>query len=63
MSFVLLSFKGKFYLVNLVDIFGYVNFVDEVVVFFWLVDGVCLVVDVVEGVQINIEQIIWYVVF
>lgn len=50
MSLVFFNIKGKFYFVNIIDILGYVDFVDEVVVVFWLVDGVCLVVDVVEGV-------------
>lgn len=58
MSLVLQSSKGKSHLVNLVDTPGHVNFVDEVAASFRLVDGVCLVVDVVEGVQVNTEQII-----
>ncbi|PTD01519.1 Pre-mRNA-splicing factor cwf10 [Fusarium culmorum] len=58
MSLVLPSTKGKSHLVNLIDTPGHVNFVDEVAASFRLVDGVCLVVDVVEGVQINTEQII-----
>jgi U5 small nuclear ribonucleoprotein component len=62
MSLVLPSSKGKSHLVNLVDTPGHVNFVDEVAASFRLVDGVCLVVDVVEGVQINTEQIIRHAV-
>ncbi|KAJ3471673.1 hypothetical protein MRS44_001772 [Fusarium solani] len=48
MSLVLPSTKGKSHLVNLIDTPGHVNFVDEVAASFRLVDGVCLVVDVVE---------------
>ncbi|KAF4124905.1 116 kDa U5 small nuclear ribonucleoprotein component [Geosmithia morbida] len=58
MSLVLQSSKGKSHLVNFIDTPGHVNFVDEVAASFRLVDGVCLVVDVVEGVQVNTEQII-----
>lgn len=62
MSLVLQSSKGKSHLVNLIDTPGHVNFVDEVAASLRLVDGVCLVVDVVEGVQINTEQIIKHAV-
>ncbi|KAF4463921.1 elongation factor 2 [Fusarium albosuccineum] len=62
MSLVLPSTKGKSHLINLIDTPGHVNFVDEVAASFRLVDGVCLVVDVVEGVQINTEQIIRHAV-
>lgn len=62
MSLVLQSSKGKSHLVNFIDTPGHVNFVDEVAASFRLVDGVCLIVDVVEGVQINTEQIIKHAV-
>lgn len=62
MSLVLQSSKGKSHLVNFIDTPGHVNFVDEVASSFRLVDGVCLIVDVVEGVQINTEQIIKHAV-
>ncbi|KAG6049181.1 hypothetical protein E4U17_006908 [Claviceps sp. LM77 group G4] len=62
MSLVLQSSKGKSHLVNVIDTPGHVNFVDEVAAAFRLVDGVCLVVDVVEGVQVNTEQIIKHAV-
>ncbi|KAK4149125.1 Pre-mRNA-splicing factor cwf10 [Chaetomidium leptoderma] len=62
MSLVLPSTKGKSHLVNIIDTPGHVDFVDEVAASFRLVDGVCLVVDVVEGVQINTEQIIRHAV-
>lgn len=62
MSLVLPNSKGKSHLVNLIDTPGHVNFVDEVAASLRLVDGICLVVDVVEGVQINTEQIIKHAV-
>ncbi|KAK2741038.1 hypothetical protein FQN57_005775 [Myotisia sp. PD_48] len=60
MSLVLNSTKGKSHLFNIIDTPGHVNFVDEVAASLRLVDGVVLVVDVIEGVQINTEQIIRY---
>ncbi|KAI1441469.1 P-loop containing nucleoside triphosphate hydrolase protein [Annulohypoxylon stygium] len=62
MSLVLQSTKGKSHLFNIIDTPGHVNFVDEVAASLRLVDGVALVVDVVEGVQVNTEQIIKHVV-
>ena len=62
MSLVLQSSKGKSHLVNFIDTPGHVNFVDEVAASLRLVDGVCLVVDVIEGVQVNTEQIIKHAV-
>ncbi|KAL2271245.1 hypothetical protein VTJ83DRAFT_616 [Remersonia thermophila] len=62
MSVVLQSTKGKSHLFNILDTPGHVDFVDEVAASFRLVDGVCLVVDVVEGVQVNTEQIIKHAV-
>ena len=62
MSLVLEGMKGKSHLFNILDTPGHVNFVDEVAASLRLVDGVVLVVDVVEGVQINTEQIIKYAV-
>ena len=61
-SLVLQGTRGKSHLVNILDTPGHVNFVDEVAASLRLVDGVVLVVDVVEGVQINTEQIIKYAV-
>ena len=58
MSLVLQSTKGKSHLFHIMDTPGHVNFVDEVAASMRLADGVVLVVDVVEGVQINTEQII-----
>ncbi|SPQ18329.1 1cb5e390-cb61-4c19-a383-df62b8af22c5 [Thermothielavioides terrestris] len=62
MSLVLSSSKGKSHLFNIIDTPGHVDFVDEVAASLRLVDGVCLVVDVVEGVQVNTEQIIKHAV-
>jgi U5 small nuclear ribonucleoprotein component len=62
MSLVLQSTRGKSHLLNILDTPGHVNFVDEVASSLRLVDGVVLVVDVVEGVQVNTEQIIKHAV-
>jgi U5 small nuclear ribonucleoprotein component len=62
MSLVLQSTVGKSHLLNIIDTPGHVNFVDEVASSLRLVDGVVLVVDVVEGVQVNTEQIIRHAV-
>ncbi|KAL3470465.1 P-loop containing nucleoside triphosphate hydrolase protein [Aspergillus californicus] len=62
MSLVLQNTKGKSHLFNIIDTPGHVNFVDEVAASSRLVDGVVLVVDVVEGVQANTEQIIKHAV-
>ncbi|KAK9494206.1 P-loop containing nucleoside triphosphate hydrolase protein [Lipomyces doorenjongii] len=58
MTLLLPNGKGKSHLFNIVDTPGHVNFVDEVASAFRLVDGVVVVVDVVEGVMVNTEQII-----
>lgn len=62
MSLVLQSTKGKSHLFNVLDTPGHVDFVDEVAASVRLADGVVLVVDVVEGVQVNAEQIIKHAV-
>ncbi len=62
MSLVLQSTRGKSHLFNILDTPGHVNFVDEVASSLRLVDGVVLVVDVVEGVQVNTEKIIKHAV-
>lgn len=62
MSLILQGTRGKSHLLNILDTPGHVNFVDEVAASLRLVDGVVLVVDVVEGVQINTEQIIKYAI-
>ncbi|GBE77516.1 Pre-mRNA-splicing factor cwf10 [Sparassis crispa] len=58
MSLVLSSSSGKSHLIHLIDTPGHVNFVDEVAAAMRLVDGVVLVVDVVEGVMVNTEAVI-----
>ncbi|WFC99844.1 hypothetical protein MYAM1_002590 [Malassezia yamatoensis] len=58
MSLVMQTTREKSYLVNLIDTPGHPNFVDEVAAALRLVDGVILVVDVVEGVMCNTEAII-----
>ncbi|OCF30617.1 U5 small nuclear ribonucleoprotein component [Kwoniella heveanensis BCC8398] len=58
MSLVLQDFKGKSSLINIIDTPGHVNFVDEVASIARLVDGVVLVVDVVEGVMHGTEAVI-----
>ena len=62
MTLVLQGTRGKSHLFNILDTPGHVNFADEVAASLRLVDGVILVVDVVEGVQINTQQIIRYAV-
>lgn len=51
MSFILPSSAGKSHLLHLIDTPGHVNFLDEVASAIRLVDGIVLVVDVVEGVS------------
>ncbi|ODO05601.1 hypothetical protein I350_04659 [Cryptococcus amylolentus CBS 6273] len=58
MSLVLQNSKGKSNLINIVDTPGHVNFADEVASVARLVDGVVIVVDVVEGVMLGTEQLI-----
>jgi 116 kDa U5 small nuclear ribonucleoprotein component len=62
MSLVLQSTKGKSHLVNILDTPGHVNFADEVAASFRLVDGVVLIVDIVEGVQTTAELAIKHAV-
>lgn len=62
MSLLLQGTKGKSHLVNIIDTPGHVNFADEVAASMRLVDGVVLVVDVVEGVQTATEQAIKHAV-
>ena len=58
MSLVLPSTNGKSHLIHLIDTPGHVNFVDEAAAAMRLVDGVVVVVDVVEGVMVNTETVI-----
>jgi len=52
MSLILSSTAGKSHLIHFIDTPGHINFVDEVASAVRLVDGILLVVDVVEGVCI-----------
>jgi U5 small nuclear ribonucleoprotein component len=61
-SLVMQGTRGKSHILNIIDTPGHVNFVDEVASSLRLVDGVVLVVDVVEGVQINTQQVIKHAV-
>ncbi|KAJ4485603.1 P-loop containing nucleoside triphosphate hydrolase protein [Lentinula aciculospora] len=58
MSLILSTTAGKSHLVHLIDTPGHVNFVDEVASAIRLVDGILLVVDVVEGLMVGTEAII-----
>ncbi|KAF2756719.1 putative U5 snRNP component [Pseudovirgaria hyperparasitica] len=58
MTLVLQTSKGKSHLVNVLDTPGHVNFADEMAASLRLVDGVVLIVDVVEGVQVTTEHTI-----
>ncbi|KAF9225317.1 Calreticulin-domain-containing protein [Gyrodon lividus] len=58
MSLVLSTTSGKSHLVHFIDTPGHVNFIDEVASAMRLVDGILLVVDVVEGMMVNTEAII-----
>jgi U5 small nuclear ribonucleoprotein component len=51
-SLILQTTTGKSHLIHLIDTPGHVNFVDEVASSMRLVDGIILVVDVVEGVRL-----------
>jgi len=62
MSLVLESTKGKSHLFHIIDTPGHVNFADEVASSMRLVDGLVLVVDVVEGVQVHTELAIKHAV-
>jgi len=55
MSLILPGTSGKNHLLGIIDTPGHVNFADEVAASLRLVDGVVLVVDVVEGVQTTTE--------
>lgn len=61
-SLVMQGTKGKSHLLNIIDTPGHVNFCDEVASSMRLVDGVVLVVDIVEGVQVGAEQAIKHAV-
>ncbi|KAJ3815623.1 P-loop containing nucleoside triphosphate hydrolase protein [Lentinula aff. lateritia] len=58
MSLILSTTAGKSHLIHLIDTPGHVNFMDEVASAIRLVDGILLVVDVVEGLMVGTEAII-----
>ncbi|TRM61561.1 P-loop containing nucleoside triphosphate hydrolase protein [Schizophyllum amplum] len=58
MSLVLSTTTGKSHLVHFIDTPGHVNFLDEVACGIRMVDGVLLVVDVVEGLMVGAENVI-----
>jgi len=58
MSLILPDSSGKSSLINIIDTPGHANFVDETASIARLVDGVVVVVDVVEGVMHGTEAII-----
>ncbi|KAG7099867.1 hypothetical protein E1B28_001671 [Marasmius oreades] len=58
MSLILSTTKGKSHLIHLIDTPGHINFVDEVASAIRLVDGIVLVVDVIEGMMVGTEHII-----
>lgn len=58
MSLILSTTNGKSNLLHIMDTPGHVNFVDEAAAAMRLVDGVVIVVDVVEGVMVNTETVI-----
>ncbi|KAF2442017.1 116 kda u5 small nuclear ribonucleoprotein-like protein component [Karstenula rhodostoma CBS 690.94] len=62
MTLVLQNTSMKSHLFNIIDTPGHVNFADEVAASMRLVDGVVLVVDVVEGVQVTTELAIKHAV-
>ncbi|KAK3117392.1 hypothetical protein LTR53_001306 [Teratosphaeriaceae sp. CCFEE 6253] len=62
MSLVLQGTSGKSQVINLLDTPGHVNFADEVAASMRLVDGVLVVVDVVEGLQTTTELAIKHAV-
>ncbi|KAK5172300.1 uncharacterized protein LTR77_003938 [Saxophila tyrrhenica] len=62
MTLVLPGTNGKSQLLNVLDTPGHVNFADEVAAAMRLVDGIVLVVDVVEGVQTQTELVIKHAV-
>lgn len=57
-SLILTSTVGKSHLIHFIDTPGHVNFADEVASAARLVDGILLVVDVVEGLMVGAEMIL-----
>ncbi len=57
-SLILQDSREKSYLFNLMDTPGHPNFCDEISASFRLCDGVAIIVDIVEGIQLHTEKII-----
>lgn len=62
MTLILPDSNEKSYLFNIMDTPGHPNFSDEVCCSLRLSDGAVLVVDAIEGVMVNTERIIKYIV-
>jgi len=58
MSLILQDSRDKSYLFNIMDTPGHPNFCDEISASFRLCDGIVIVVDIVEGIQLHTEKII-----
>ncbi|GLB43536.1 putative 116 kDa U5 small nuclear ribonucleoprotein component N-terminus [Lyophyllum shimeji] len=58
MSLIMQTTAGKSHLIHFIDTPGHVNFFDEVACAVRLVDGILLVVDVVEGMMVGTETIL-----
>ncbi|KAF8807906.1 P-loop containing nucleoside triphosphate hydrolase protein [Phlegmacium glaucopus] len=58
MSLILSNTAGKSHLIHFIDTPGHINFVDEVASAVRLVDGILLVVDVVEGLMVGTEFVL-----
>lgn len=50
---MLWEFDGQIVVLNMIDIFGYVDFIYEVLCFFVVCEGVILFVDVVQGIEVQ----------
>lgn len=57
-SLVLQDVKDKYYMVNLLDAPGHVNFCDEATASLRCADGAIIVVDAVEGVMLSTERLL-----